>query len=364
MSFFLTFMFATTLSLIFTPLAILLAKKYGFVDNPKKHLHPAVIHKKTIPRGGGLPIFLTFVIVSLFLIPFTQKLLGIFLGGFVLVTVGLIDDKFDIKAHWNLLSQVVAALIVVFSGVGIAYITNPLAIFSQNNILGSDVIRLDPLRLTFQFLGQHSIIVFADLFALFWIVWVINMVNFSAGVDGQMPGIVVITLLVIFIASLRFFPADQNQLIVSKIALIGAGATLGFLFYNFYPAKIHPGDSGSFFLGFLVAVCAIISGAKVGTAILVMAIPLVDGVFTVIRRIASGTYPFLGDRKHLHHRLMDAGFGQRRVALFYWLLCAILGAIALILPSVEKLFAGVIVAIIVLGGLLWLNMTLPQKARG
>ena len=363
MSFFQTFMFATTLSLIFTPLAILLAKKYGFVDNPKKHLHPAVIHKKTIPRGGGLPIFLTFVIVSLFLIPFTQKLLGIFLGGFVLVTVGLIDDKFDIKAHWKLLSQVVAALIVVFSGVGIAYITNPLAIFSQNNILGSDVIRLDTLRLTFQFLGQHSIIVFADLFALFWIVWVINMVNFSSGVDGQMPGIALIVFIIIYMASLKFITSDPQQLIVTNIALIGAGATLGFLVYNFYPAKIFPGDSGSYFLGFLIAVLAILSGAKIGTSILIMAIPLIDGAFTIIRRIASGKSPLLGDKKHLHHRLLEIGFGQRRIALFYWTLCAILGATALSLDSAGKLFAGILIATVVVGGLLWLNMNLPIKAH-
>src|SRR4030042_2584433 len=363
MSFFLTFMFATTLSLIFTPLAILLAKKYGFVDNPKKHLHPAVIHKKTIPRGGGLPIFLTFVIVSLFLIPFTQKLLGIFLCGFVLVTVGLIDDKFDIKAHLKRLSQIIAALIVVFSGVGIAYITNPLIVFSQNNILGGEVIRLDTLRLTFQFLGQHSIIVFADLFALFWIVWVINMVNFSSGVDGQMPGIALIVFIIIYIASLKFITSDPQQLIVTNIALIGTGATLGFLVYNFYPAKIFPGDSGSYFLGFLIATLAILSGAKIGTSILIMAIPLIDGAFTIIRRIASGKSPLLGDKKHLHHRLLEIGFGQRRIALFYWILCAILGAVALSLNSAGKLFAGILIETVVVGGLLWLNMNLPIKAH-
>ena len=145
--------------------------------------------------------------------------------------------------------------------------------------------------------------------------------------------------------------------------MAGVGATLGFLIFNFYPAKIFPGDSASYFLGFLVAVLSIASGAKVGAAILVMAVPLIDGVFTVIRRIAQRRSPFLGDRGHLHHRLLEIGWGQRRVALFYWLLCAILGAIALSLTSVEKLFAGLIVAIIVLGGLLWINMSLLLKGR-
>ena len=282
-----------------------------------------------------------------------QKLTGILLGGFVLIILGLIDDIRDLKSSLKLIIQIVAALVVVGSGVGIAFITNPF----------NGVVRLDSMRIIFDLLGQHSILVWADLLALLWIVWVINMVNFSSGVDGQMPGIVFITLIVIFAASLRFFPTDPNQIIVSNLAIIGAGATAGFLLLNFYPAKIFPGDSGSYFLGYLVAVIAILSGAKVGTAILVMAIPLIDGVFTIIRRVASGKSPFLGDKKHLHHRLMELGWGQRRIALFYWLLCAILGAAALSLNSTGKLFAGILAAVIILGGLLWLNMNLPQKAQ-
>ena len=362
MSFVLPFVISFSACLILTPIIANLARKFNFVDDPKKRRHPATIHKKVIPRAGGIAIYLAFVAVTLLFLPMSQKLLGIILGGLVLVIVGVVDDRYDLKNPYKLVLQVIAAILVVAGGVGINFITNPFYLLGFLNT-SSEVIRLDTFRIVFDFWGTHSIVILADLFALFWIVWVINMVNFSAGVDGQMPGIVLISLLVIFIASLRFYPADQNQLIVSKIALIGSGATLGFLIYNFYPAKIFPGDSGSYFLGYLVAVAAILSGAKVGTAILVMAVPLIDGVFTIIRRIASGTSPFLGDRGHLHHRLMELGFGQRRVALFYWLLCAILGAIALLLPSSEKLFAGVVVAIIVLGGLLWLNMTLPHGVQ-
>jgi UDP-GlcNAc:undecaprenyl-phosphate GlcNAc-1-phosphate transferase len=189
------------------------------------------------------------------------------------------------------------------------------------------------------------------------------MVNFSSGVDGQMPGIALIVFIIIYITSLKFITSDPQQLIVTNIALIGAGATLGFLVYNFYPAKIFPGDSGSYFLGFLIATLAILSGAKIGTSILIMAIPLIDGAFTIIRRVASGKSPLLGDKKHLHHRLLEIGFGQRRIALFYWILCAILGAVALSLNSAGKLFAGILIATVVVGGLLWLNMNLPIKAR-
>lgn len=352
MNFLLTFGVAFLISLVLTPITIVLAKKYKLVDNPKIHKHPALLHKTTIPRAGGLPIYLAVFAASILFLELSQKMLGIFLGGLVLVGVGLLDDRLDLKSYHKLLAQILAAVVVVASGVGIAFITNPLG----------GILRLDTVRIVFDFLGQHSILVFADLFALFWIVWVINMVNFSSGVDGQMPGIVLVALLVLFLASLRFF-GDPSQLVVSQLALIGAGATAGFLIYNFYPAKIFPGDSGSYFLGFLVAVVAILSGAKVGAAILVMAIPLVDGVFTIGRRIASRQSPFVGDRKHLHHRLLELGWGQRRVALYYFLMCAILGAAALGLSTSEKIFAVVVVAVIVLGGLLWLNMNLPQKAQ-
>jgi len=333
------------------------AAMFGLVDNPKVRHHPATLHKKIVPRAGGLPIFVSFIITSMLMIPYSQKLLGIMLGGLFLVSAGLLDDKYDLKNKYKFFAQVVAAVIVVASGIGITYITNPVHIFG-----GGDIVRLDNVRIIFDFLGTHSILVLADLFALFWIIWVINMVNFSAGVDGQLGGIGVIALMVIFAVSLRFYP-DPGQTIVTKLALIGAGATLGFLIFNFYPAKIFPGDSGSYFLGFLIAVLSILSSAKVGTVILVMAIPLIDGVFTVIRRIVEHRSPFLGDRKHLHHRLLELGLSQRAVSLFYWLLCAILGAVALILPATQKLFAGVFIAIIVLGGIIWLNINLPTKAR-
>lgn len=360
---FASFLLAFLISVFLTPITIILAKKYGFLDDPKVRHHPALLHKKVIARGGGLPIFLAVFLTSLIFVGVSKQLVGIFLGGLILIAVGLLDDRFDLPAGVKFLGQFLAAGIVVAFGIGINFITNPLILISANGLGLGPAIHLDIWRFSFNFLGTHSIVVLADIFALFWIVWVINMVNFSTGVDGQMPGIALVALLVIFAASLRVFPLDTSQLLVRDLAIIGAGATLGFLVFNFYPAKIFPGDSGSYFLGFLIAVCAILAGARVGTAILVMAVPLIDGGFTVIRRLASGSSPFRGDRKHLHHRLLALGWGQRRIALFYTLVCAILGTIALTLPSFGKLFAGVVVFIIVIGGLLWLNMNLPQKAR-
>lgn len=360
MSFTLPFLVAFLISAFLTPAAAIFARKFRLVDDPKRGLNPGSIHKRVVPRAGGLPIYIAVFVVSLIFVGLSKKILGILGGGMVLVAIGLIDDKINLKSYHKLIAQILAAILVVASGIGIAFITNPLFVIGNFGGLG-EVIRLDSLRVAFTFWGTHSILILADIFAIFWIVWVINMVNFSTGVDGQMPGIVIITLLSIFAASLRFSGQDPSQILVARLALIGAGATLGFLIFNFYPARIFPGDSGSYFLGFLIAVLAILSGAKVGTAILVMAVPLIDGVFTIMRRIAEGKSPFLGDRGHLQHRLLALGWGQRRISLFYWFLCAILGAVALSLHSTEKLFAGVFIATIVIGGLLWLNMNLSQK---
>lgn len=358
MTFLIPFLFSFLLCVILVPVTIKLANRFGFVDNPKSHKHPAIVHKKTMPRAGGVPIYIAVVAGALIFGALTQKLTGIILGGLVLVFIGVLDDKYDIKSRYKLIAQIAAALIVVGSGIGISFIPNPIsAILGQ----GYDVFRLDTLKYTFDFLGPHSIVIIADLFALFWIVWVINMVNFSSGVDGQMPLIVLVALLVIFASTFRFSPSDPGETIVSILSLVGAGATLGFIVFNFYPAKIFPGDSGSYFLGFLVAVCAILSVAKVGTAMLVMAVPLIDGVFIIIRRLLSRTSPFKGDSSHLQHQLMKLGWGQRRIALFYFLVCVILGILALSLHSIEKLFALFVVIIVIVGALLWLNMNLSRN---
>ncbi len=362
MNFFSAFLISFVLSVVLIPVNMVFARKFGLVDDPKKRTHPAILHKIAVPRAGGLAIYLAVVLTVFLTLGLTKQLLGIILGGLVLIVVGLVDDKIDIKKSWiKILAQILAALIVVGSGIGVSFIGNPFHLFGLG--AASSVIRFDSLKIVFDFLGVHSIVVWADLFAIFWIVWVINMVNFSAGVDGQLPGIATIVLFVIFAISLRFSATDPSQILVAKLALAGVGATLGFLIYNYNPAKIFPGDSGSYFLGFLIATLSILSGAKVGTALLVMAVPLIDGVFTVIRRLADGKSPFLGDRKHLHHRLMEIGLTQAQVAVIYWLFCTILGIIALTIGADMKVFAGIVVVIIVLGGILWLNTNLPNTGR-
>ena len=191
--------------------------------------------------------------------------------------------------------------------------------------------------------------------ALVWIVGTMNFVNWSKGLDGQLPGIVVVAGIVIGLLSLRFVD-DITQWPVMVVAFILAGAYLGFLLFNFYPQKIMPGYGGGTLAGYFLAVLAILSGAKVATAILVLGVPMLDAIYSIIRRVLSGKSPVWGDRGHLHHKLMDLGWGKRRIAVFYWLMSAILGLLALKLNSQYKLYTMVLLAVIIGGSLIWLNM--------
>lgn len=328
-----------------TPVVAKFAIQFGLIDDPNLRPHPAHTHKGVIPRAGGAAIFLGVSVASFLFLPIDKILLGILGGGIIIVLIGLWDDKHDLSPYFRFLTNFLAAGVVVGTGVGVPYITNPF----------NGVLRLDTWQIAFEFFGPHSILVWADLFAIFWIVWCANMVNWSKGVDGQMPGFVAIAAVTLGILSFKFSAHDISQETVTSLAFITAGAFLGFLPWNFYPQKIMPGYGGGTLAGFLLAVLSILSGGKLGTAILVLAVPMIDAIYTIGRRAIQGKSPFRADRGHLHHRLLDLGWGRRRIALFYWLISAILGAIALTLNSQQKLFAIILLGVLVSGALIWLN---------
>jgi len=335
---FLPILFSFLITLVATPLSIRLIKKFGILDDPKTHKHPAVIHKKPVPRGGGIPLFIGVIISAIFFLPMVKITISLFIAAFIALLIGILDDKLDLSPYFRFAMNIVCVLIVVSAGINVSFITNPMG-----GIL---------------YLNQLPFL--PEIIALIWIVWAMNMLNWSKGVDGQMPGIVAISAVVIGILSLRFVVADQNSLIAAKLSFIIAGASLGFLIYNFYPARIFPGYSAtSIYL--LLAVVSILSSAKLATAILVMGVPMMDGIFTVIRRILSGRSPFWHDKKHLHHLLLSLGISQRAIALSYWIFSAILGALALVLSSRGKIFAIIMLLIIVFGGILFLQFLIKRS---
>ncbi|MBI5614288.1 undecaprenyl/decaprenyl-phosphate alpha-N-acetylglucosaminyl 1-phosphate transferase [Candidatus Gottesmanbacteria bacterium] len=340
------FLIAFLTTLFITPVIIRFAKKYDLVDDPKKRFHPAHVHKGIIPRAGGLAIFIGLFVSTILFLPLTVRTWAILGASSILIIVGLLDDKKDIHPYIRLGTNLVASLIVIGVGVGIPYITNPFT---------GGIIDLSIWTYSFPLFGIHTIIILADLFALLWIMWTMNIIGWSAGVDGQMPGFVTISAVVLGLLSMRFSIQDPTQSFVTTLAFITAGAFFGFLPWNFYPQKIMPGYGGKTLAGFLLALIGILSYAKVGTALLVLGVPMIDAVYTLIRRIGSKKLPVLADRGHLHHRLLDLGWGKRRIALFYWIVSAILGSIALTVTSKEKVFTFLLVMVAVGGFLLWVN---------
>ncbi len=303
----------TSVSIIPT---IKIAKKFKLLDK-----------ERIVPRAGGLACFVGILIPILLFLHIQTYTIGIFIALTILLVVGLLDDRYpNFSPYLRLFSQFVAASFIVFSGVGINFITNPLG----------GIIHFPPP--------------ISYILALIWIVWVMNMINWSKGVDGQMPGIVTVSAVILGLLSLKL-----NLSNVSTLAFITAGVSLGLLIFNWHPAKIFPGFSGSNILGFMIATLAILSGAKLATAGLVLLIPATDFAYTFIRRILQGKSPVWGDRGHLHHKLLDVGFTHRQISLFYILGSVILGTIALSLSSTGKLFASLLVTTIILGGILWLN---------
>lgn len=337
---------ATILGLVITPLVIWFYKKMKWLDDPKKNKHVKVVHKYPVPRGGGIVIFLIILIVSLNYLPVDKHLIGIMLGALILMIVGVIDDVKNLSPYWRLGLGFLAAGIVVGAGIGVPYISNPF---------GAGVINLSQPQIPIFLLGKvRTIWILADIMALFWIVGAMNFVNWSKGLDGQLPGIVVVAATVIGLLSMQFVD-DVTQWPVIILAASLAGAYLGFLPFNFYPQKIMPGYGGGVLAGYFLAVLSILSGAKVATAILVLGVPLMDAIYSVIRRVMQGKSPVWGDRGHLHHKLMDSGWGKRRIAVFYWLISLVLGVVALKLNSEQKLYTIVLIGVMVGGLLLWLN---------
>ena len=339
------FLTALVISLVVTPLTIFIFTKFGFVVDPKKSPHPAHIHKVPVPKGGGVPVFLAVAVTALLLLKLDQHLAAILLAMAVTLVVGLFDDIKNMRPLPRLGFNLLSALIVVGAGIGIAYVTNPF---------GRGILDLSVPRFSLWLFGERrEIWIWSDLFALLWIPFLMNAINWSSGVDGQASGVITIAAFVIGLLSLTY-SADITQWPVAILAFGLSGAFLGLTVFHFFPQKMMPGYSATTLAGLLLAILSILSTTKVGTAVMVLGLPLIDAGYTIIRRLVAGKSPFWGDRGHLHHKLLDLGWGKRRVAIFYWSITALLGVLALNLTARMKLFAIVGLAVGVAGLLLWI----------
>lgn len=320
MIFYLVFASAFFAALVLTPPIARLAHRTGAVDRPAARR----IHDHPTPRLGGATLFLAFWLAVAISLTFPRtdpnemvRLAGLLIGSIILFAVGAYDDHHELKATPQLVTQLIAAGVAVASGVVIEEIPNPL---------GGSI----PFPMWF-----------AVLFTLFWLAGMINTINWLDGVDGLASGVAVIASTVMFVHTYRL-----QQYSIALLALALIGAVLGFLIYNFYPARIFMGSAGANVLGFTLGVLSIMGGAKVATVLLVLGIPILDVAWQIYNRLRHGKSPFTADRGHLHHRLLDRGLSQRAIVLLYYGLTAMLGALALVLPSgVYKLIALVIIGI-------------------
>ncbi|KKU88345.1 MAG: UDP-N-acetylmuramyl pentapeptide phosphotransferase/UDP-N-acetylglucosamine-1-phosphate transferase [Microgenomates group bacterium GW2011_GWF2_47_9] len=351
----LPFLFAFILSCAITYLTILVYRGLGIVDKSTRTDHPKNVHTEPVPRGGGIPIYASMFFVTAMFLQFDPHVAAILGGGLILVVLGVLDDLFNLSPYLRLGMGVVAASVVVISGIGISYISNPLG----------GVINFEGYQIAFEFLGQlRTFNLIADTLAVLWITWAMNFVNMGAkGLDGQLPGVVVIAGVVMGILSFRF-ANDITAWPSAYLSFALAGAYAGLLVFNFYPQKIMPGWGGGSLAGYFLSVLSILSGAKVATALIVLGVPLMDVIYAVIRRVMAGKSPVWGDDQHLHHRLLKLGWSKKQVAGFYWLVTAVLGIAALQLNSQLKIYTIVLTAVGVGGLLLWVNLFLSYGRRG
>ena len=318
------------IALLFSVLATLIVRRLAWrlniVDRPDGDRK---IHAKPIPLMGGLAIFVSYFLVLLLvgrhLTEGNLQLshwLGFFIGAIFLLIGGLLDDKYNLSPWQQIIWPVLAALAVILGGVSIEKITNPAGGFIQ----------LAPL--------VSALIITA------WLLGMMYTTKLLDGVDGLVSGVATIGALVIFLftSATRYYQPD-----IALASLILAGVTLGFWFFNFNPAKIFLGESGSLLLGYILGVLSIISGGKIAIALLVMGLPILDVAWTIIRRLAKGKNPFrFADRQHLHHRLLDLGLSQKQTVLVFYVTASLFGLSGLFLQSRGKLLALVFLLAIML----------------
>ncbi len=318
---------AMAISFLLTPIVIKAANHVGAIDVPKDERR---VHTKPIPRLGGLAIFFAVILCFLFFIDYPlTKVLGILVGSLIIILIGFIDDIAPISAKTKFITEIVAACVLIFSGIRIYGVTN--------------VFNLGEMIIVDDFISV--------LISIIWVVGITNTLNLIDGLDGLSGGLGTISAF-----TLAYVAFTNGRLEVAVISLIIAGACLGFLPYNFNPARIFMGDTGALFLGFILAAVSMEGTLKITTAltffvpVLALGIPIFDTFFSIVRRTASGKSPFEADRGHLHHRILDLGFSHKKTVLFLYLINSLFGLAVVFLSQskwIEMLIA-IIIALVMI----------------
>jgi UDP-GlcNAc:undecaprenyl-phosphate GlcNAc-1-phosphate transferase len=299
-----------------------IARKFNIADHPSERR----INTKPVPRAGGLAVAAAFSLIGALLVTFSAQLglsagsgaaeltssgaAALLLGTVIAAVIGLIDDRYDLRARWQILGQLLIALIPIAFGLRIAFISNPLG---AGDLLFPDAIAFGV--------------------TIFWTLGMQNSMNFIDGLDGLSGGISLLAALTLGVIALPTSP------LLAALSFTLVGALAGFLRFNFYPASIYMGTSGILAVAYALAVLALLGTAKVAAALIILGVPIVDALFVIVGRIAAGRSPYTPDESHIHRRLLSYGFSHRGSVLVLYALTAALSILALLLTGSATLYA-------------------------
>lgn len=314
------------------------SSKYFRFGNRRGQRH---IHRDGVSRLGGLVMIVAFN-AAIFLnrdLFITPELYGFCLGSIILLVVGFLDDLKELFWKVQLFIQMAVAVLVFIMGIRIYYITNPLT---------GGILHLDAG------LG----IIFSVVLVIFWIILVMNAVNWADGIDGMASGVIFIAAVTIFILSFR---PEVNQPPIAIMCAILMGTSLGFLIFNFNPSLIIAGTAGSMFMGYSLAVMSIFAGTKIATALLVLSVPIIDFAWVIWERFKAGKSIFLPDKNHLHYKLMELGWSQKKIVWSYWAVTALIAVVALNTRVIGKSITLLVVAAIMVTILIVVNKKISRQ---
>ena len=299
-----------------------IARKFNIADHPSERR----INTKPVPRAGGLAVAGAFALIGTLLVVFSAQLglsagsgsaeltsdgaAALLLGTVIAGVIGLIDDRYDLRARWQILGQFLIALIPIAFGLRIAFISNPLG---AGDLLFPDAIALGV--------------------TIFWTLGMQNSMNFIDGLDGLSGGISLFAAVTLGVIALPTSP------LLAALSFTLAGALAGFLRFNFYPASIYMGTSGILAVAYALAVLALLGTAKIAAALLILGVPIIDALFVIVGRIVAGRSPYTPDESHIHRRLLSYGFSHRGSVLVLYALTAALSILALLLTGSATLYA-------------------------
>ncbi len=326
------FILAFVISVVITGIVAVVMRRLGIIDQPREK-NSRKIHTRAVALGGGVALYLTFFLL-VFVVWFFERgvntlfdshaIVGLFVGSTILMIGGIIDDKYTIRPRYQIIAPILACLVIIILDVGPQVISN----------LWGGVLDLSTIQWSLP--PFIHVVLFADILLFIWLFGMMFTTKFLDGLDGLVVGVVAIAAIVMYLVSIQPQWYDPT---VALLSIIFTGTCLGFLVWNFNPAKIFLGEGGSLMTGFILGCLAIISKSKIAVTVMVIGIPMIDVIRVMVMRIRKGKPVYIGDREHLHYRLLESGLSHRQSVLLLYAISSLFGMTALFLQAEHQMIA-------------------------